>query len=395
MPKARQPFLSGAESALPDALAHAAGHPVAHAAGHPIANSTARPIAHAGAELDARLRAGLLAWFEREKRPLPWRADRDPYRVWISEAMLQQTRVETVVPYFLRFVARFPDVSALASASIEEVLAHWSGLGYYRRARALHAAAGTVVDEMGGTIPRSVESLRSLPGFGPYTAGAVASIAYDEPEPLVDGNVARVLARIFAIDSEPATKTFREATWSHAERLVRAGGEPGAWNQALMELGALVCTPREPKCATCPLEALCRARSEGRVDELPRPKARRAPIDVELQVLVVRERSRILLEQRPPTGRMASMWQLPTFETSPGELLAPSLVLAHPRFIVDEPLGEFRHTITCHKVHVSVSSARFIGVPATGEMTWVESTALDALPRTGMTQKIVKRGWIH
>src|SRR5207247_3215198 len=174
-------------------------------------------------------------------------------------------------------------------------------------------------------LPRTREALLALPGIGPYTAGAVASIAFDEPEPLVDGNVARVLARLFAIDAAPESKAFRDATWTRAAELVRAGDRAGAWNQALMELGAMVCTPRQPRCDVCPVSAFCRARSEDRVDELPRPKTRKSPVDVELLVLAIVERGRLLLERRPASGRMAGMWQLPTIETSGGELSAPAL----------------------------------------------------------------------
>jgi A/G-specific adenine glycosylase len=353
----------------------------------PIARQT-----RSGPESDAELRARLLGWFEREQRVLPWRASRDPYRVWISETMLQQTRVEVVVPYFLRFVERFPTVAALASAPVEDVLAHWSGLGYYRRARSLHAAAREIVSDMDGVIPRSAADLVRLPGVGPYTAGAVASIAFDEREPLVDGNVARVLSRLFAIDSQPSTKAFREATWSVASRLVRAGGEAGAWNQALMELGALVCTPRDPVCDRCPVRAVCRAHSASRVNELPRPKPRSTPIDVVLQVLVVRSGRRVLLEQRPSGGRMAGMWQLPTIEISPGGCLAPPA--RSDAFSVIETIGEIRHTITRHRIRAHVCHARLGGDAIATPLAWVELPSIASLPRTGMTRKIAARGWL-
>jgi A/G-specific adenine glycosylase len=337
------------------------------------------------------MRKRLLAWYAREKRALPWRESRDPYSVWISEAMLQQTRVETVVPYYRRFLARFPDVRALAAAGIEDVLAHWSGLGYYRRARAMHAAARSIVDEHAGRMPRTAAELLRLPGIGPYTAGAVASIAFDEPEPLVDGNVARVLARIFAIDAVPGSQAFRAATWSTAARLVAAGGDAGAWNQALMELGAVVCTPRDPRCGACPARDFCRARIEGRVSELPRPKVRKPPIDVELQVLVVVDGARILLEQRPADGRMAGLWQLPTIETSPGGKLAPACIDA-ATLEAGDLLGELRHTITNHRIRARVHAGRLIGA-ARAPLAWASLRDVHALPRTGMTKKIVARGW--
>lgn len=340
-------------------------------------------------DLDS-LRAKLLDWFAREKRALPWRADRDPYRVWISEAMLQQTRVETVIPYFARFLARFPTLSDLAAAPLEDVLAHWSGLGYYRRARTLHAAAQAIVERHGGVFPRTREALLDLPGVGPYTAGAIASIAFDLCEPLVDGNVARVFARIFALDLEPDSKAFQTELWDRAERLVRAGDRPGEWNQALMELGATVCTPRTPSCGACPVRDLCRARADDRVDELPRSKVRTTPIDVELLVVIVREGDRILLERRSETGRMAGMWQFPTIETSGDELIAPKLWPDGVSLLETEPLGSVRHTITRHRIRARVAAARIARNDAESSFVWHSRDALDALALTGMTKKILR-----
>jgi len=326
------------------------------------------------------LRRALLGWFARAKRDLPWRADRDPYRVWISEAMLQQTRVETVLPYYRRFLERFPTVAALAAAREEDVLAAWSGLGYYRRARSLQAAARAVVEEHGGRFPGDRESLLELPGIGPYTAGAIASIAFDRPEPLVDGNVSRVLCRLFGLDVEPAGAE----TWSIARRLVPRDGA-GDWNQALMELGALVCTPRDPGCDRCPLAERCAALRDGRVAELPRKRPRRGPIDVETTVLAVSDGDRWLLERRPSSGRMAGMWQMPTVETSRAGLLFP---VERPRCLEERTtVCELRHTITHHRIRATVKRAVLTSRRPPPPLAWIPLARLPGMALTGMTRK--------
>lgn len=339
------------------------------------------------------VRERLLEWFEREKRALPWRATRDPYAIWISEAMLQQTRVETVIPYWRRFLARFPTVRDLAAAAPEDVLASWSGLGYYRRARSLHEAARAIVARHHGDFPRSVAELRELPGIGPYTAGAVASIAFGEPAALVDGNVARVLARWFALDAPQESRGFRASTWERARELVAGVARPGAWNQALMELGAVVCTPRDPACERCPLARECRARSSDRVAELPRPKVRPTPIAVTLLVLVVRERGRVLVRERPGGGRMAGLIELPTIETSGGEHVAARsfspLVLAEL-----EELGNLAHAITRHRIRARVATGRLARGRVASPWRWISPEAIVAQASTGMTRKILARGWL-
>ncbi|HSM59782.1 MAG TPA: A/G-specific adenine glycosylase, partial [Longimicrobiales bacterium] len=215
------------------------------------------------------LRGALLDHYDRTRRRLPWRGQTDPYRIWVSEVMLQQTRVDTVIPYYRRWMARFPDVDSLATASEDEVLLAWEGLGYYRRARHLHAGAAWVRDRHDGRVPDSVEELRRIPGVGEYTAGAVASIAFGEPAPAVDGNVRRVLARLF---DEPAPT--RAWLRDRAGHLVDPG-RPGDWNQALMDLGAAVCTPRSPSCGACPVARWCAARAAGTQAERPAPAVRR------------------------------------------------------------------------------------------------------------------------
>jgi A/G-specific adenine glycosylase len=344
---------------------------------------------------DAGLRRLLLAWYAAERRLLPWRADRDPYRVWISEAMLQQTRVATVIPYFERFVARFPDCAALARAPLEDVLAHWSGLGYYRRARTLHEAARTIVERHRGRFPERREDVLALPGVGPYTAGAVLSIAYGQREPLVDGNVARVFARLFGIEGVPGARVFEDELWRRARELVPERGA-GEWNQALMELGALVCTPREPRCDACPVREHCVALASGRTGLLPTPKPRPAVIEVELEILLVSADGRVLLERRPPAGRMAGLWQLPTRERVAPPRTEPLLFPADWPLASGEEclradpgaeLGTVRHTITRHRIRARVRGGELRSASLPETLAWFEGSRIAELALTGMAKK--------
>jgi A/G-specific adenine glycosylase len=259
----------------------------------------------------------LLAWFSARKRDLPWRRTKDPYRIWLSEIMLQQTRVAAVVPYFESFLARFPDMQALARARDEAVLSHWAGLGYYSRARNLLRAAKEIDTRHGGRFPSEYDSALALPGIGRYTAAAVLSIAYDKPLAVLDGNVARVLARLGAVRGElraPALWRKLEAT---AQELL-APKTPGDWNQAMMELGATVCVPKSPKCGECPVAKWCRARKLGIEEQLPDARKKRAAVEVTLAAAVlVDPRGRTLLvRQASNDGALFSrMWQFPALET--------------------------------------------------------------------------------
>lgn len=340
----------------------------------------------------------MLAWYASSKRALPWRATKDPYAIWVSEVMLQQTRVETVLEYWRRFTKAFPTILALAKAREDEVLALWSGLGYYRRARALHAAAKAIVERHGGEFPRELESVRELPGVGPYTAGAVLSIAFDSPQAIVDGNVIRVLARWFAHDeSYEATAKW---AWEVARELVPSDGGAGAWNQALMELGATVCTPREPSCLLCPVHSLCEARKRGLENILPRARKRPAPREVELETLIAMRGDAVLMEQRPASGRMASLWQFPTREIGSN---GSGTRLFEPQFTgrpaprraseLDGELGTIRHTITSHRIRVRVVAGRPPRTTA-APLAWIERSRLDSLALTGMTVKILRAGFV-
>lgn len=267
------------------------------------------------------LRSRLLGWYDAQKRELPWRGDASaagddpeaPYRVWVSEVMLQQTRVEAVRPYFERWTERFPTLASLSSAALDEVLKAWEGLGYYSRARNLHRAARQVTERHGGRVPADPEAFRALPGVGRYTAGAVMSIAFGLPEPVVDGNVRRVVARWMDV-GEPRERDL----WSVASALV-AGERPGDLNQALMELGATVCTPRAPRCDRCPVWEGCLARAAGTQEQRPTPR-RRGPLPHERTAVAIATRGeRLLLARRPVDSRLGGMWEFPSTLMRSGE----------------------------------------------------------------------------
>jgi A/G-specific adenine glycosylase len=301
------------------------------------------------ARIDPAIVAPLLAWFDRSARDLPWRVGdpitgvRDPYRVLVSEVMLQQTQVARVIEKFAAFLTRFPTVRALAAAPEDDVLAAWTGLGYYRRARLLHACAKRIVERHAGQIPAEIAALRELPGIGAYTAGAIASLAFAKPEPLVDTNVSRVLLRIAGKQLAVSDKAASAWAWEQARDLVhvaaeargtpllRARNRPGAWNEALMELGATVCTLPTPRCVLCPVQPHCRAFATGKADAIPLPSRKAARSAITHHCLLIRDRQgRVLVEQRPATatggGLWAGLWQLPTVESVPlGEDKADSM----------------------------------------------------------------------
>ncbi len=264
----------------------------------------------------------LLDWYDRHQRDLPWRKTPagqppDPYAILVSEAMLQQTQVATVLGYYTRFLDRFPTVQSLADADLNEVLRFWQGLGYYTRARNLHRAAQIIVRDRAGVFPDTVETLLALPGVGRYTAGAIASIAFGIPAPIVDGNVARILIRLDAIKTSPRTKSTLDRLWVRAAELVPRE-RPGDFNSAMMELGATVCTPRSPDCPACPVADHCAARAAGIQDRLPAPKRAKVPPLEKRTVHCVEHRGQFLIERRPDTGRWAGLWQFPTREAGQG-----------------------------------------------------------------------------
>jgi A/G-specific adenine glycosylase len=260
--------------------------------------------------LSSSAKRKLLDWFDRHARPLPWRQDRDPYRIWLSEVMLQQTTVAVVVPRFERFLTRFPSINALAAADEQELLREWEGLGYYHRARNLRAAARILAGEHGGSIPDDPEVVAQLPGVGRYILGAVLSQAFDRRLPIVEANTTRVLCRLFGQTGDPKSAPVREWLWETA-LAVLPKTRIGDFNQALMELGATVCTPKSPGCVQCPLRATCAACMRGDPASIPRMAAKPTVVDVREACVVFRRAGRVLLARRPPTGRWPNMWEFP------------------------------------------------------------------------------------
>ena len=340
------------------------------------------------------LSAALLTWFDRHRRSLPWRATRDPYRIWVAEVMLQQTQVKTVIPYYASFLDRFPTVEALAAASIDEVLARWSGLGYYRRARQLYAAARRVV-ELGG-FPRTSVELRELPGIGPYTAAAIGSMAFGEPVPVLDGNVERVLSRRLGLDQDPKKAAARRMLLEAGAGLLD-DARPGDSNQALMELGAMICRPRRPDCGSCPLAEGCRARLTGEPERFPPPRRRRAVERINLAVAVAKREQEVLLFRRPASSDLlAGMWELPYVRRN-HDLAAVERALSRRyggRWKLEPAGDKVRHGITYRALVFHVHPARFIAGDAVGEgpeAAWVKTGERSGYPLSSAVEKILDR----
>lgn len=343
----------------------------------------------------------LLQWYARAQRPLPWRRTRDPYRIWISETLLQQTTVTTVIPYYRNFLARFPNVRKLATASLDAVLKAWEGAGYYARARNLRRAAQMIVTDFGGRLPRTVDELLTLPGVGRYTAGAIASIAFNRTEPVLDGNVERVLARYFAIRTEVKQKATREKLW-HLARAVIPSGQARAFNQAMMDLGATLCRPRRPLCAQCPVRRTCQARRLGVQDELPVRAKKKPTPHYDIAVGVVWKRGKILIDQRKAEGLLGGLWEFPGGKKERGESLEDAAVRE-----VKEELGvqvrvraggEFariQHAYSHFSVTLHVYACDWVsGRPSAidcAQWKWVRPDELAGYPFPTANRKIIAR----
>jgi A/G-specific adenine glycosylase len=344
--------------------------------------------------------AQLLGWFGRAKRDLDWRNTRDPYRVWISEIMLQQTRVAAVLPYYRRFLARFPTVHALARARLEAVLRSWAGLGYYSRARNLHRAAKEIVAQHGGKFPRRLEQALALPGIGQYTAAAVLSIAYGEPHAVVDGNVARVLARLGAVRGDlRQPKRWRELASAASALLPAQSGcatgpppSPGDWNQAIMELGATVCRPGAPRCAACPVSRWCRAHALGIAPRLPAPrrKPRLVRVTLSAAVLVDPRGRTLLLRQSQQGGLFSRLWQFPAIQSArpAPEKLARHLQSTFGITVRLEPLPSTRHTVTFRRILLASFLVRVAKLPPAPGVRTPRLREIERLPISSATKKI-------
>lgn len=335
----------------------------------------------------------LLAWYGRHARALPWRGHPDPYAVWVSEIMLQQTRVDAVIPYFERWMARFPDVRALAAAREQDVLKFWEGLGYYSRARNLHKAAKIVSTEYGGQLPAEPRLLRSLPGIGAYTAGAIASIAFGRDAPTLDGNLRRVLSRVFDVTEPTGSPAGERRLWQLAAEQLPAG-RAGDYNQALMDLGATICLPRNPLCNLCPLEGLCRARALGIQASRPVLKPRKRVPHYQHAAGVIVRRGRVLLARRPSSGLLGGMWEFPNarIEGDPARGLASGLRRGYRlRVRGGPPLGIVSHAYTHFKVTVHAFRAELLGDARDESLRWIRLTELDDYPMGKIDRQIARK----
>lgn len=347
--------------------------------------------------VSTRLASKLLAWYQANKRTLPWRDHPDPYAVWVSEIMLQQTRVETVIPYFEKWMRLFPTIRSLAKASEQEVLNVWEGLGYYSRARNLHKAAQIVVEKYQGEIPHDLDELRKLPGIGRYTLGAIASMAFGMDVATLDGNIKRVYARIFDV-TEPVDSTAGETLlWQLADENLPKG-QAGDYNQALMDLGATICVPKNPRCLICPVMKLCRARQNGTQNERPvlTPK-KEVPHYVHAAGVVI-ERARVLLARRPSKGLLGGMWEFPNGRVSgdPAKELSKRLeaeyklrlrVIRKPHA---EPLGIVKHGYSHFSVTVHAFRCELISMAEGTNLKWVPLKDLEEYPMGKIDRQIAR-----
>jgi len=360
--------------------------------------STSLPVTLPPAAWRRRFRDRLLVWYAENARDLPWRRSRDPYRVWLSEIMLQQTQVATVEPYFERFVGELPTIEALARADEQRVLRLWEGLGYYRRARQLHAAARTIVAEHAGRFPRDRESVRALAGVGRYTAGAILSIALDAREPILEANTIRLFCRLLAYAGPTRSAKGQELLWAMAE-CVLPRREVGRFNQALMELGSEVCRNRSPRCATCPVASLCEARRLRLETQLPRPEARPVFEHRREAAVVLRRRGRVLLMQCPEGGRWAGLWDFPRYELAAddeprrrdelaGHLRRETglaIELGGRLKTIRHGVTRFRITLDCYEVHAAAGRLRR---DTRRPRRWVGPIQLDAYPLSTTGRKL-------
>jgi len=341
----------------------------------------------------SKLSSKLLKWYTKNARVLPWRGHPDPYAVWISEIMLQQTRVETVIPYFEKWMKKFPTVRSLAKADEHDVLNLWEGLGYYSRARNLHKAAQVVADQFDGKLPRSVAELRILPGVGRYTAGAIASIAFGLNEPVLDGNLHRVYARLFNVDIPADSTEGEELLWNIAtENLPK--GRAGDFNQAMMDLGATICLPKNPRCLLCPLLGECEAQKLGVQEERPvlKPKAD-VPSVVHASAIIV-QRGRVLLAKRPSEGLLGGMWEFPNGEVTGDPLRGlPNAIRAGYglKVRVGEAVTIVQHAYSHFRVTVHAYRCELIETSKKENLKWVKISELDDLPMGKIDRQIARK----
>jgi A/G-specific adenine glycosylase len=340
------------------------------------------------------IRNALLNWYGSHARCLPWRKTRDPYAIWISEVMLQQTQIATVIPYYQRFLRVFPDIARLAAAPFEKIAERWSGLGYYRRARHLHLAAQRIVGEFGGKFPSDYRKALTLPGVGHYTARAVLSIAYNQPIPVLDGNVARVMARLYAWKGYLQQSIFRRRAERKLQALI-SRNNPGAFNQAMMELGQTVCLPRNPDCGICPLRPWCRAFHSGKPHHYPTPKPRRPVESRHLAIAIIQKEHKLAFIRGLDEGLMSDLWNFPAaFGESKRQAvqrLRAKVAHATGKFsCIEEMPGALRHNITFRAIQVTLHRVELGNDSPQKEIRWFSIEDMAHAPVSQLTRKIVK-----
>ncbi len=343
--------------------------------------------------------APLLKWFAENARDLPWRWTRDPYAIWVSEIMLQQTQVKTVIPYWQRWMKQLPDIASLAAADEDTVIKLWEGLGYYSRARNLQKAARLICDELGGRFPCDLAGVLALPGVGRYTGGAICSIAFNQPEPIVDGNVARVLARLLGIEESPKAKPVAESIWSAADDLVKHAfslqksrqRNASAFNQAMMELGALVCRPRNPLCSGCPLQGRCTARKENKVETIPALTKRAAATKRRFIGFIIVWRGEVYVQRRPSGDVNAGFWEFPNWEVS-ADADAARLAKANLALGQAELFFVLNHSVTRYRNRLEMFLLRVSRKPRLAKLhgEWVSLEEIDNFPLTAAHRKVAK-----
>lgn len=346
------------------------------------------------------IRKNLLNWYHSSHRNLPWRQTRDPYAIWISETMLQQTQVAAVIPYFHRFLQQFPDIHTLAGADLQSILKIWEGMGYYARARNLHRAAVKIVEDHQGKIPSSFDQLKKLPGVGDYIAAAISSIAFQKPYPVVDGNVKRVLSRLFLIDAPVNAPKAYQIFHQYALRFVdtRSKDHMGIFNQAIMELGALICRPRNPDCTNCPIAFYCQGFEKNIVDQYPKRLKKQKPPEYHVSAAVLRKNGRILITQRKPEGHLGGLWEFPGGKVRENETPEQACIRELKEEVnldisVDSFLTRIKHAYTHFKIVMDIFNCTFVSgtlkLNGPVDYRWVTAGQLDLYPFPGADRKFM------
>ncbi|MBS3919522.1 MAG: A/G-specific adenine glycosylase [Deltaproteobacteria bacterium] len=338
-----------------------------------------------------KIQTKLLQWFKKNKRDLPWRKTRNPYAIWVSEIMLQQTQVNTVIPYYNHFLKTFPTIQDLAKANLSKVLKVWEGLGYYSRARNLHQTSKTISNHSNGKIPDKLKDLLSLPGVGRYTAGAILSIAFNQEVPILDGNVKRVLSRLFAVSGDP--KKTEEFLWPLSESLIPKGS-PGAFNQALMDLGSMICTPKNPNCLSCPLKNHCQGYLSGKPEGYPRRSVKKKVPHIEAIAAVIQKDGKFLLRQRPPKGLLGGLWEFPNWKIEEKRRLRLRLRSHIKKEMgmdveVKESIGTFHQTYSHFKLTLHVFHCQHLNGKGKGK--WISIKDLPLFPMSRVHRHITEQ----